>query len=125
MKISDAVARHRRSTPSVKKRVLTYIVERPDEVFTYRDEDLQRAVGSSRAGLGFALWSLNKDGAIERYEHEGRAFFGTSAAVSQMQEHLQEDDPWERARALSRRIFQRHGPINAIELLDEVRGPWE
>ena len=125
MKISDAVTRHKRSTPSVKDRVLAHVTGHHDEVFTYRDEDLQRAVGSSRAGLGFALWSLHKAGAIERYEHEGRAFFGTAAAISQMRESLEQDDPWDRARLLSRRIFERHGGINSIELLDKVRSTWD
>ncbi len=125
MKISEAVARHKRSTPTVKERVLAYITGHADEIFTYRDEELLRAVGSSRAGLGFALWSLDKDGAIERYEHDGRAFFGTHGAVSQMRERLDQDDPWERARLLAKRIFERHGPINTLELLDEVRGPWD
>jgi hypothetical protein len=125
MKISEAVARHKRSSPSVKDRVLAYVTNHADEVFTYRDEELLRAVGSSRAGLGFALWSLHKDSAIERYEHEGRAFFGTPGAVSQMRERLEQDDPWERARLLRQRIFERHGPINTLELLDEVRGPWD
>jgi len=125
MKISEALARHKRSAPSVKDRVLAYVTNHADEVFTYRDEDLLRAVDSSRAGLGFALWSLHKDGAIEKYEYEGRAFFGTLGAVAQMRERLEQDDPWERASAFSKRIFERHGHIDALALLDEVRGPWQ
>jgi hypothetical protein len=125
MKISDAVSGGKRPPPALKERVLAYISERPDEVFTYRDQDLQEAVGASRAGLGFALWSLQKEGRIEKLEHEGRAFFGTSAAVAQMRQSIEEHDPWERARLLSKRIFDQHGPIRALDLLDDVRGPWD
>jgi len=125
MKVNDVVARQKRHTPSVKDRVLAYVSDHPDELFTYRDADLLEAVGSSRAGLGFALWSLHKSGAIEKCEWQGRAYFGMSGAIAQMKERLQQTDPWERARANSKRIFERHGRIDVLQLLDEVRGSWE
>lgn len=124
MKIGDAVARHNRSRPSVRDRVLAYVTEHPDEVFSYRDEELLSAVGTNKTGLNFALWSLGKSGAIDMYRVDSRVYFGTSQAIGRLKSSLGSD--WiRRGSENARRIFERVGYINTRELLDEVRGPWD
>lgn len=127
MKIHDAVSRRRSSAPPLRDRVLRYLNEHADEVFTYRDEQLVESLSVKPSGLSFTLWTLHRDGLIDKEEIDGKVFFGTRAAIAELRSQAgrPEDDPWERARRNMEAIRARAGNIDVLELLDEVRGPWD
>lgn len=128
MKVADAArqAARRRISP-LKARVLDYIQERPDEVYTYRDPDLIAALGIKPGALSFTLWSLERDGLIEKAEVNGQVFFGSPAAVAGLRQGpgVEPGDWLESVRTVRQQIWERTGKIDVIALLDEVRGPWD
>ncbi|MDO8614481.1 MAG: hypothetical protein Q7T33_01935 [Dehalococcoidia bacterium] len=111
----------------MKARVLDYIQERPEEVFTYRDADLVSALGLKPGALSFTLWSLERDGLIDKAQLNGHTYFGAHAAIAELrrQKGEQPQGPWELARQNLERIRARVGNIDTLELLDAVRGPWD
>jgi hypothetical protein len=127
MKVHEAVNRRRNATPPLRERVLRYLNEHSDEVFTYRDEQLTERLGAKASALSFTLWTLHKDGLIDREEIDGKVYFGSKAAIIELRQRTGkvEEDPWERVRMLRDRIWKRTGNIDVIELLDAVRGPWD
>jgi hypothetical protein len=123
MKIAEVSNRRRRSS-TLRERVLQHLEARSDEVFSYRDDALAKAVGAKVSAVSFTLWALHRDGLIAKEEANGKVFFGSRRAIDQLREQLglQPVDPFERARANRARISRRVGSIDVIELLDAVRG---
>ncbi len=128
MKISEVAERHGRPALSdLKARVLRYLEEHPDEVFTYRDEALARAVGARPSALAWTLWWLHRQGFIDKEEVDGRVYLGSRPAVAELRKRLgrTKRDVMAEVRELQERIRARTGNIDVVALLDDVRGPWE
>lgn len=127
MKVHDAVNRRRASAPPLRDRVLRYLSEHNDEVFTYRDGQLIELLDVKPSALSFTLWTLHRDGMIDKEEIDGKVYFGSKAAIAELRGRAGkvEEDPWERTRRHREAIRARVGNINVLELLDEVRGPWD
>lgn len=129
MKVGELAKRRGENRLSpLKRRVLEYLESRSGEVFSYRDEELTRALGVKRSALDFTLWALHRDGLIDKQEVDGKVYFGSHGAIGDLRSRLgiaQPQDPFARARAVRDRIAARTGAIDVIELLDAVRGPWD
>src|SRR3990170_6544391 len=128
MKIAELASRRRRGGLSpLKARVLQYLQERSDEVFTYRDERSAKHLSIKISAFSFTLWALHRDGLIGRQEVDGKVYFGSLQAIANLRAKLgieEPREPFERARANLERIRARVGNIDTLELLDAVRGPW-
>ncbi len=128
MRVADVSTRgsSRRLSP-LKRRMLDYLDAHPDEVFPYRDDELARQLKGKVSAISFTLWALHRDGLIDREQVDGKVYFGSRPAIEALRRKLgtARVDPFERARELRERIWQRTGNIDVIELLDAVRGPWE
>ena len=98
-----------------------------DSGFSYRDEELAKALNVKQSALGFILWSLHEKHLIEKAFIEGKVYFGSQAAIRRLREKLRdESDPLERARLNRQRIFERVGYIDNAQLLEDVReGRWD
>ena len=127
MKVAQ-LARHegRRITP-LKSKVFRFLEEHPAEVFSYRDQQLAASLEMKLSALSFTLWTLHREGLIEKQEVDGRVYFGSRKAITDLRSRLglTKQDPFERARANRDRIWARTGNIDVLELLDAVRGPRE
>ena len=111
----------------LKSKVMRFLEEHSDEVFAYRDRQLAASLGVKLSALSFTLWMLHREGLIAKQEVDGRVYFGSKQAITDLRRRLglTKEDPWERARANRDRIWARTGNIDVLELLDAVRGPWE
>lgn len=129
MKIADlASRRHRGGLSPLKTRVLQYLQNHSDEVFSYRDERLAKHLSMKVSAFSFTLWALHRDGLIEKQEVDRKVYFGSARAIADLRAKLgiaPPEEPFGRARANLERIRARVGNINTRELLDAVRGPWE
>ena len=127
VKVSQLAKERDRALSPLKERVLRFLDAHPDEVFSYRDEQLWRELGVKASALSFTLWSLEREGLIEKQKVSGKMYFGTPAAVADVRRRLglTKEDPLDRARALRDRIWARTGDIDVVELLDSVRGSWD
>ena len=130
MKISELTSRRRSGSglSPLQARVLAYIEEHGDEVFSYRDEAAAKQLSVKVSAFSFSLWALHRDGHIDREEVEGKVYFGSCEAIAELRARLGiavPRDPFERARANLERIRSRVGNISAVELLDAVRGSWD
>lgn len=108
----------------LQKAVLEYMEAHSDEVFSYRDEKLVRGVKSKASAVGFTLWALHKKGLIEKEKVGRKVYFGSHDAIAELRQltGAPEDDDWfERARSNREAILQKHGYIDVLALLDEVR----
>jgi hypothetical protein len=124
MQVSALVERVQKGRLSpLQRKVLDYLEENPHEVFEYRDEVLAKAVGGKPSSIGFSLWALHKKGLIEKENAGGKVYFGSKDAIGQLRHQLgiAAVDPFERADRNRERIRQRHGNIDVLALLDEVR----
>lgn len=69
----------------LQQRVLSYLQEHSDEVFSYTDSaELGRLIdhqGSER-GVAFSLWALNKKELIEKERIGRRVYFGSKGAIT-------------------------------------------
>lgn len=94
MKIDELLkdAQRARLSP-LKARILNYLEGHPDEVFSYRDEGLVKAVGAKPAAVGFTLWALHKDGLIEKQKVAGKVYFGSQQAVGEVRRRLKIKQP--------------------------------
>jgi hypothetical protein len=123
------LARHEGQGPlsPLKSKVLRFLEEHSDEVFSYRDQQLARSLGVKLSALSFTLWALHRERLIEKQEVSGKVYFGSRRAITELRSRLglTKQDPWERARANRDRIWARTGNIDVLELLDAVRGPRE
>jgi hypothetical protein len=108
----------------LKAKVLRFLEEHPDEVFPYRDRQLAASLGIKVSALSFTLWTLHREGLIDKQEVNGRVCFGSRRAITELRNRLglTKQDPWERARVNRDRIWARTGNIDVLELLDAVRG---
>jgi hypothetical protein len=121
MKISSLATETK--NPSAEERVLAFLEEHPDEVFTYRDESAMRALDMKAPTLSFALWALVKKGRAGKQSAGGRTRIGSREAIRRLRRSLgQEEDPLEAARRNREAIYRRVGYIDTLALLDEVRG---
>ncbi|HVP04231.1 MAG TPA: hypothetical protein VMT90_01005 [Dehalococcoidia bacterium] len=128
MKVTDIARRNEGSDLSpLKARVAAYLEQHADEVYPYRDERLAKALGIKPSALNFTLWALQRDGVIDKEKVGRKVYFGCRTAIADLRKRLGHGrrDPLERARANAARIEQRSGRVDAIELLDAVRGPWQ
>jgi len=127
MKIAEVASRPGVRLSPLKARVLGYLQAHPDEVFSYRDRRLADALAVKLPSLDLALWSLHREGLIDKQEVDRRVYFGSRDAVAKLRERrgVRQEDPFEQARAIRDRIHARTGPIDVLELLDAVRGPWD
>ena len=128
MKVAELAKGHRRSPLSpLKAKVFQYLEDRSDELFPYRDEHLARALAVKLSALSFTLWTLQRDGLIDKEQVGGRVYFGCHRAIADLRRRLglTKADPFQRARANAERIRARTGDISVLELLDAVRGPWD
>ena len=125
MQISSVIElAQRNELPRLQKSVLEYLEARDDEVFAYRDEALARGVKAKASAVGFTLWALHKKGLIEKEKVGRRIFFGSHSAIAQLRLRTAapvEGDWFERASRNREAILRKHGYINVLELLDEVR----
>ena len=128
MRIDDLTRLKSGSSPaSLKEVVLEYLENHSEEVFSYRDEELAKALKVNQSALGFTLWSLHEKHLIDKAFIEGKVYFGSQAAIRRLREKLRdESDPLERARLNRQRIFERVGYIDNAQLLEDVReGRWD
>jgi hypothetical protein len=127
MKITDFTEDSRTPRSTIKARILRYLQEHEDEVFSYRDEKLAKDLGVKISALSYPLWSLHSEGLIEREKLGGRVYFGSHKAVAALRKRLgmASLDPFARALANRGVIQARTGVLSAVELLDEVRGSFE
>ena len=123
MKIADLTKDARPDLSPLKRKVLRYMEEHDDEVFTYRDAQLARELELKASAQGFTLWALHRDGFIDREEVNGKVYFGSRRAIGDLRRRLglEKSDPFERARANAERIKRRTGFFSIVELLDGVR----
>ncbi len=129
MKIAELTSRRRRGGLSpLKARIFQYLQEHPDEVFSYRDERGAKQLSIKISAFSFTLWTLHRDGLIDKQEVDGKVYFGSLKAIADLRAKLGiagPQEPFGRARANLERIRARVGNINTMELLDAVRGSWE
>jgi len=128
VKIGEVAKRHRHPYLSeLKAKVLAYLEQHPDEVFTYRDQALAKEVGAKPSAVAWTLWWLHRQGLIARAEVDARVYFGTRGAIAALRRRLgvTADDVMAQVDELRERIRARVGNIDVVALLDEVRGPWE
>ena len=127
MKVTELARRQSRGLASLREKVLQYLEDHADEVFSYRDEQLAGALGVKISALSFTLWALHRDGLIDKAQANGKTYFGSRRAVAELGRRLgfTRQDPFERAATLRERISARTGGVDVIELLDGVRGAWE
>lgn len=127
MKISEFSKDAKTPRLTIKEKILRYLQEREDEVFSYRDEKLTRDLGIKPSAQSFPLWSLANEGLIDKEEVGGRVYFGSHRAVAALRRRLGIEalDPFALVLANAERIRSRLGVLSAAELLDEVRGPFE
>lgn len=107
----------------LKARVLDYLEQHEDEVFTYRDDTLLKALDVKQSTLSWVLWWLYQNRYIDREEVGRRMFFGAYKAIAELRRTLGRDkaDAFARAKANAERIRARAGDIGVVELLDAVR----
>lgn len=106
----------------LKRLALEYLESHCDEVFGYRDAQMTADLGISSGALGFTLWALAREGAIEKLEVDGKVYFGAHEAIAKLRRKLSgEADPFERAYRNLVKIRERHGNIDVLGLLDQVR----
>ena len=114
----------RKKLAPLQMKVLDYLEAHRDEVFTYRDEELARKLSMKPAALAFTLWTLQKRDCIAKAMLDGKVYFGSHTAVAELKRRAapaQEEDWFDAAVRLREEIFKKHGYINVLELLDEVR----
>jgi len=124
MKVSEAALKYYPGgEPDPKERVLRYLEEHGDEVFTYRDEGLLRALDMKASTLSWVLWWLYQNDYIGRETVGRRVMFGSRGAIAELRRKLGREkiDAFARARANAERIRVRAGKVGALELLDAVR----
>jgi len=86
-KISELVEKEALSPLQMK--VLRYLNDHPDEVFSYRDEaELAQKINhdGSVHGIGFSLWALEKKGLIGKENYGRRVYFGSFQAINKLKE---------------------------------------
>jgi hypothetical protein len=113
-----------RKLSPLQRKVLEYVEEHKDEVFSYRDADLARDLSLKVSAVGFTLWSLHQRDLIAKAKVGGKVYFGSLGAVDQLERRASEppqEDWFERANRIREEIFRKHGYIDVLELLDEVR----
>jgi hypothetical protein len=122
MKISAASKFARRT--NVQDRLLDFLNSHPDEVYTYRDESIVKALGLKESTLSFALWALVEKGLADKEDVNGKTLIGSREAVARLRREVrrEESDALDEAWANLRRIRARVGNIDTLALLDEVRG---
>ncbi len=129
MKIAKLTSQRRRGGLSpLKARISQYLKEHSDEVFSYRDERVAEQLSIKISAFSFTLWALHRDGLIGKEEVDGKVYFGSLKAITDLRAKLgiaEPQEPFGRARANLERIRTRVGNINTMDLLDAVRGPWE
>jgi hypothetical protein len=113
----------RKELPPLQRKVLDYLETHKNEVFSYRDEKLARGVKAKASAVGFTLWALQKKNLIDRQKAAGKVYFGSKEAVHQLRRKLgiADEDPFERVDRIREQIRQRHGNIDVLGLLDDVR----
>jgi hypothetical protein len=125
MKIGEVIGlAQRKSLSPLQKAVLEYMEAHNDEVFGYRDEKLVRDVKSKASAIGFTLWALQKKGLIEKEKVGRKVFFGSHHAIAELRRRAgatAEGDWFESARRNREAILRKHGYIDVLVLLDEVR----
>jgi hypothetical protein len=124
MKITQIATKERVRLSALKERVLRYLEDRPDEVFSYRDPQIAQDLNLKPATQGFTFWSLCRDGLIDKEVVDGKVYFGSRRAIIELRRSLglEKDDPFERARINAEKIKQRSGVFSVADLLNEVRG---
>jgi hypothetical protein len=125
MRISEVLesAEAGRLSP-LQRRVLDHLESHDDEVFSYRDELLARAIKSKVSAVGFTLWALHQKGLIGSTKVGRKVYFGSHHAIGELNKQMRapaEDDWLERARLNREAILRRYGYIDVLALLDEVR----
>ncbi|HEU0073029.1 MAG TPA: hypothetical protein VFS30_03390 [Dehalococcoidia bacterium] len=125
MKIGEVIELAQRdSLTPLQKAVLEYMEAHDDEVFSYRDEKLIRDVKSKPSAVGFTLWALHKKGLIEKEKVGRKVYFGSNDAIAELRKRTAapaEDDWFEKAGSNREAIFRKHGYVDVLALLDEVR----
>ena len=111
MKVSELAERQGNELSPLKTMVLQYLEDHGDEVFRYRDGQLARALDVKLSALNFTLWSLHRDGLIDKERANGKIHFGSHRAVADLRRRLglTKRDPFERARSVRDRIWARTG----------------
>jgi hypothetical protein len=109
--------------PPLQRKVLDYLEAHGDEVFSYRDVALARALDAKLSAVGFTLWALQQKGLIGKQAVAGKVYFGSKAAIEELRSSLgmPTGDPFERATENLTRIRSIVGNIDVQALLDEVR----
>lgn len=90
MRISEVVANSRKKaiTP-MEQQVLDYMKKHPDEVFSYRDPELAKALGLKQSALGFTLWGLKQKGLIKSFKVD-KTYFGWATAVDELERQVKQ-----------------------------------
>jgi transcription initiation factor IIE alpha subunit len=122
----DAVTEHGSLS---RRRVLKYMEDHPDEVFSQHDNTLANRLGYHPNTVGVAIWELYRRGLIERERARKKYYYGTHAAVEALRRRLDplSESKTKRQRALERideireSIRAREGRIDTRELLEVSR----
>lgn len=125
MKVKEAVQRaSSKKLSPLQQKVFNHLAEHPDEVYTYRDEELAAKLSIKPSTLGFTLWTLHEHDLIAKAKVDAKVYFGSRDAIAELQrqaETTQDDDWFEAAVRTREAIFDKRGYVNVVELLDEVR----
>jgi DNA-binding transcriptional ArsR family regulator len=123
MRIAAVLERRDRLSP-LQRKVLDYLESHGDEVFTYRDVALARATKAKLSAVGFTLWGLEKKGLIEKEKVGRKVYFGSHDAIAELKRRASatpDEDWFEMVNRIREEVFKKHGYIDVLQLLDDVR----
>ena len=90
MRISEVVANSRKkSITPMQEKVLQYLKQHHDEVFSYRDPELAKMLGIKQSALGFTLWGLERKGHIKSLKVD-RLYFGWASAIDELERQVKQ-----------------------------------
>jgi len=74
-------------------KILNYLKEHPDEVFTYYDDAFANAFPDvNRNSIDWVLWNLARKGKIGKVKIGRRVYFGSHEAIKHLNENLGTDE---------------------------------
>jgi hypothetical protein len=76
-----------------EERIYNYIMQHPDEVYTYYDDDLKVAFPDikNEDSLNWYLYDLAKNKKIEKIKIRRNAYFGSKEAIEELLRRLPKD----------------------------------
>jgi hypothetical protein len=126
MRIAELLeAEVRQKLPPQQRKVLTYLEQHPDEVFTARDEILVERFHAQPSGIAHSLWALHKTGLLDKEIVSGRLYYGSPEAISWLRMRRSKPDQEEVYRRIDenreRIRAEAGGNVGSLEILEELR----